>query len=117
MFKVSPFTTALSPVENVPADHSVPPVLSLVALAPLPKQRNAPLTVPVLVTANDSAADSAFDPAVAADHTAVLRLPLYVGAFVPPASSHPACDAIVSPAATAVYDVAEIRPMNGPTTV
>jgi hypothetical protein len=33
---VSPFTTLLSPVVNVPADHSVPLVLSLVADALAP---------------------------------------------------------------------------------
>lgn len=74
-FSVSPLTTALSPLENVPADHSVPPVLSLVADAPLPKTRNAPLMVPLPVIAKDSAADSAFDPEAAADQAAVLRLP------------------------------------------
>src|SRR6185436_2271045 len=67
---VSPFTTDLSPVLNVPADHSVPAVLSTVLTAPLPNTRNAPLTVPLPVIANDSAAESAFDPAEADDQAA-----------------------------------------------
>src|ERR1035437_2144985 len=99
---VSPLLTVLSPPLNRPAESSVPPVLSMVLKAPVPKARKQPLTTTLvpLVMANASAAVSALEPAEAAFQPAavVLRGAVYVGAFAPPASVQPACEAIVSAA-------------------
>jgi hypothetical protein len=73
--------------------------------------RKDPLTVPELDIVKIAAEDVALLPDAAADHAAVCRNPsLYAGAKVGPASFHPACDAAVSAAAIAEYDVELISP-------
>jgi hypothetical protein len=50
------------------------------------------------------------EPPEAAEKEMAFRVPEYVGALAPPASSQPACDEAVSPAATAEYETELIRP-------
>lgn len=73
---VSPLLTVFEPPVKAPAEYSVPAVLSIVVTAPVESTRKHPPTVPEDVIAKDSAEDSALDPPDAADHAAVLRVPV-----------------------------------------
>src|SRR5678815_30274 len=92
---VSPLITARLPPEKSPALYRMPVVSSFVA-EPFMLMKH-PKTVPDDVMANDTAAEVALDPPLAAEKETVGRLPVYVGAFARPCSSHAPCDACVSP--------------------
>jgi hypothetical protein len=86
---VSPDVTVLEPAVKSPAENRTPVVLSIVAEPPT--LINAPATVPELVILNTTAEEVDLTAGLAeveAEKTGVLRVPEYVGAFVPPTSNH-----------------------------
>jgi len=94
---VSPDVTVFDPAVKSPAENKTPVVLSIVDDPPT--LMNAPATVPELVIENTTTAlvvrtEGLAD--VAELKVGVLRVPEYVGAFVPPTSSQPECELCVS---------------------